>query len=566
MPIDSGLLQKLAGFNPVEAANRVEQEKLQNQQLGQYLMQQKMQTENMQQQQQRDVALRQEIQGIDMSDPMKAIPKLSEAAFRVGDLEKGSQLSQVYGTMLMHQEQQQLRQAQEAKLRQQIGTEKYNQLTALGNSIADRAKSNPDMPFEDFKAMYAPLLKETEDAQGVSPATAQFWRNAKTPDDLKVLAMGGVPVKTMAGLDVRKQTSEYNRAVRMLALDQMRNATNQRQRAAFARVAERAAVDGFDPGQFGGYQQIPSVLTPEHLRAAGVKPEDMGVFDKASDRPVEQGMQGGGVQTGKGAMSTSTKMPWRQPNFDPSSAPKDHVDQFVNDMSEVRKLNAMQWMMDKTLPPKARRVDLVQVEKDSNALMKNMGITAEMLTEKRADIRSSIPALTELTKNTAALDAYSETAVKNFKKLLEISDRLDRSQIPILNTQYIKGIRSVAGDNTATEYLTQLQIVTPELAKINTQARLVGQLTDSARHEWANVIQPGATQENMHRIYNLVVSDIDNRKSSNENTRRALLSKFSMSGTGATSAQQKAPQAALDYLSAHPEAKDAFKAKYGYLP
>jgi hypothetical protein len=34
----------------------------------------------------------------------------------------------------------------------------------------------------------------------------------------------------------------------------------------------------------------------------------------------------------------------------------------------------------------------------------------------------------------------------------------------------------------------------------------------------------------------------------------------------ASSARQNAPQSALDYLKKHPEVKEQFKAKYGYLP
>jgi hypothetical protein len=37
-------------------------------------------------------------------------------------------------------------------------------------------------------------------------------------------------------------------------------------------------------------------------------------------------------------------------------------------------------------------------------------------------------------------------------------------------------------------------------------------------------------------------------------------------GTPSSAPKQTAPQAAIDYLKAHPEAKEAFKAKYGYLP
>ena len=36
--------------------------------------------------------------------------------------------------------------------------------------------------------------------------------------------------------------------------------------------------------------------------------------------------------------------------------------------------------------------------------------------------------------------------------------------------------------------------------------------------------------------------------------------------TGGTDPTNKAPQAAIDYLKGHPELKEQFKAKYGYLP
>lgn len=64
------------------------------------------------------------------------------------------------------------------------------------------------------------------------------------------------------------------------------------------------------------------------------------------------------------------------------------------------------------------------------------------------------------------------------------------------------------------------------------------------------------------------VEDLDNFSNSGKKNAKIgdFLKKAPAGGQGGAAGGQKAPQAALDYLKAHPEAKDQFKAKYGYLP
>jgi hypothetical protein len=61
------------------------------------------------------------------------------------------------------------------------------------------------------------------------------------------------------------------------------------------------------------------------------------------------------------------------------------------------------------------------------------------------------------------------------------------------------------------------------------------------------------------------VEDIDNLQAS-KNPKATLKDFVKKQEASSGGGKEKAPQAAIDYLKAHPEAKDQFKAKYGYLP
>jgi hypothetical protein len=82
-----------------------------------------------------------------------------------------------------------------------------------------------------------------------------------------------------------------------------------------------------------------------------------------------------------------------------------------------------------------------------------------------------------------------DTFMKNAKLALDLSDKFDRNQIPLLNKAIISGAREIQGNPEATRLLTALYTTAVEYARLTSNFNATGSvLTDSAREEALNLL------------------------------------------------------------------------------
>lgn len=120
-------------------------------------------------------------------------------------------------------------------------------------------------------------------------------------------------------------------------------------------------------------------------------------------------------------------------------------------------------------------------------------------------------ALTQNTKDLAAIRPYKEMLDKNVDILIQLGKKVVLSDSKIANKS-LNWMKQNMGDNPDTaEFLAQMNIVQTEAARVLSNPRLVGQLTDSARHEMQDVVSGNMPVNAMERVLRRLKKDGDNR-------------------------------------------------------
>lgn len=164
-----------------------------------------------------------------------------------------------------------------------------------------------------------------------------------------------------------------------------------------------------------------------------------------------------------------------------------------------------------------------------NAILNEMGKSEEggagsgAVAGARSEVKSNQAALSQNTKDLAAIRPYKEMLDLNAGILEKLADKAIATNSQWANKS-INWLKMNAGDNPdIAEYLFQMNTVTTEAARVLNNPRLVGQLTDSARKDMRDVINGDMPLESTRRILARMKSDGANRVTSLEKERQRLM-------------------------------------------
>ncbi len=161
--------------------------------------------------------------------------------------------------------------------------------------------------------------------------------------------------------------------------------------------------------------------------------------------------------------------------------------------------------------PKTRRGQIDNAALNSLGRENDAGKPA--VSSSRADYRSASAALTQNSKDLAAIRPYNDMLEKNANIAMDLADKVIATDVRFANKS-LNWLRQNAGDNPdAAEFLAQTQIVSTEAARVLNNPRLVGQLTDSARHEMQGIINGDMPVNAYKRVLQRMQSDGRNRVS-----------------------------------------------------
>lgn len=151
-----------------------------------------------------------------------------------------------------------------------------------------------------------------------------------------------------------------------------------------------------------------------------------------------------------------------------------------------------------------------------NAALNSIGkenVDGPPVSATRADYKSKSNALSQNTKDLTAIRPYNEMLEKNGNIAIDLAQKVIATDSKLANRP-INWIRQNAGDNPDTaEFLAQAQIVSTEAARVLNNPRLVGQLTDSARHEMQGIVNGEMPINSFVRVVRRMQADGNNRVS-----------------------------------------------------
>jgi hypothetical protein len=158
---------------------------------------------------------------------------------------------------------------------------------------------------------------------------------------------------------------------------------------------------------------------------------------------------------------------------------------------------------------------------------------------RQQEFKANSSALTQNTKDLTAIGPYNEMLEMNANIAIDLAKKAIATNSKLANRP-INWIRQNAGDNPyVAEFLAQTQIVSTEAARVLNNPRLVGQLTDSARHEMQSVINGDMPLQSFTRVLQRMQADGRNRVTAMEHEHVSLIKKLSGDSSGRASTNLK---------------------------
>ena len=141
------------------------------------------------------------------------------------------------------------------------------------------------------------------------------------------------------------------------------------------------------------------------------------------------------------------------------------------------------------------------------------GMTDEEFASKGMMNKASMTALTNTTRDMAALVPFKEMLDTNAVIAKELGAKIenDKTNSALLNKPIIWLRNNASNRPDISEYLAQLHFVEVEAARVLTQPRLVGQLTDQAIKDMKSVLDGSMTIESTNKVIDRIMQDGDFR-------------------------------------------------------
>jgi len=135
-------------------------------------------------------------------------------------------------------------------------------------------------------------------------------------------------------------------------------------------------------------------------------------------------------------------------------------------------------------------------------------------TDQRVDqltTKASASTLLQLKKTKTMIKAFEEMATKNADIALQMSAKVDRSGVPVVNRWYLAGNNKLRGDVDTATFNTAVNVFANEYAKIMSGSMGNTPVSDSARKEAHEILNTAQTPEQLEANIRLLQREMKNR-------------------------------------------------------
>ena len=239
---------------------------------------------------------------------------------------------------------------------------------------------------------------------------------------------------------------------------------------------------------------------------------------------------------------------------------------------------AMRYNMFTELPPlgggTAGRVQRAQILNRAAEQLREQGKDSQAgLMDAKAN-KAMVSALSGVEKNRGMILTFEETARKNADIVTELSSKVDRTGVPVINRWLLAGREKIAGDTDVSNFNLAVQTFINEYARVTNSSTGGGITTDTARKEIEDRLNSAMTKEQILGVVNTAKREMENRRQSYDNMAEDMRQRIkgisakpaAAPAAGTPAAAKTAPQGAIDLLKQNPQFKEQFRKKYGYVP
>jgi hypothetical protein len=141
--------------------------------------------------------------------------------------------------------------------------------------------------------------------------------------------------------------------------------------------------------------------------------------------------------------------------------------------------------------------------------------------------------------------SFAKTTDKNLAIVEKLSDKVDRTGVPVINRWLVAGKKSIAGDPDVAAFNGAVRTAINEYAKVTSSVSGAGVTSDTARKEIEDILNMAQTPEQTKAVVALLRSEMTNRKEGFEEqikeTTAALRTRPVRDGLPAPTSQQSTP-------------------------
>lgn len=153
-------------------------------------------------------------------------------------------------------------------------------------------------------------------------------------------------------------------------------------------------------------------------------------------------------------------------------------------------------------------------------------LTPEKLAAGRIENRANSVALSAVTKDLAAITPFKEMLDINAKVAIDLGREIaaDKTNSAFINRPILWVKNNLSNRPDIAEYLAQIHFVEVEAARVLTQPRLVGQLTDQAISDIKSILSGNMTIASTEAVLGRIIADGNNRIDAMRRTRDRTIS------------------------------------------
>lgn len=160
------------------------------------------------------------------------------------------------------------------------------------------------------------------------------------------------------------------------------------------------------------------------------------------------------------------------------------------------------------------------------------GDTAGAIAARAGALKANGQALDQVTKLESATTSYYNTLDKNLNNLQELAGKVDSSGVPLVNKVYRAWQQGISGDPEVAKYVTYLNAVEGEFAKIQSGSLGNAPTSDAAKRDAKDVINKFMSQGQIQAVAEAMRGEGNNRLSSIRDQKQALMGSMGQSAPG----------------------------------